>query len=58
MFTKKQIKDQLVLHIRVKILLLLMICLFGVTFTHNVSFTKRKSHLLEQSRKVMYSVLS
>ena len=29
----------------------------GVTFTHNVSFTKHKNHLLEQGRKAMFSVL-
>ena len=28
----------------------------GVTFTHNVSFTKHKNHLLEQGRKAMFSV--
>lgn len=29
----------------------------GVTFTHNVCFAKHKSHLLEQCRKAMFSVL-
>ena len=29
----------------------------GVTFTHKVSFTKHKNHLLEQGRKAMFSVL-
>ena len=28
-----------------------------VTFTHNVSFTKHKNHLLEQGRKAIFSVL-
>ena len=26
----------------------------GVTFTHNVSFTKHKNRLLEQGRKAMF----
>lgn len=29
----------------------------GVTFTHNASFVKHKHHLLEQARKVMFSIL-
>lgn len=29
----------------------------GVAFTHNASFSERKSHLLEQGRKAMFSVL-
>ena len=29
----------------------------GVTFTHNVSFTKHKNHYFEQGRKAMFSVL-
>ena len=28
----------------------------GVTFTHNVSLTKHKNHLLEQGRKAVFSV--
>ena len=31
--------------------------LLGVTFTYNLSFSKRKSHLLEQGRKDMFSFL-
>ena len=30
---------------------------FGVTLTHNGSFTKHKTHLLEQVRKAMFSFL-
>ena len=57
-FAKRKVKENLFLHIMGNKLLLLMIFLYlGVTFTHNVSFTKHKNQLLEQGRKAMFSVL-
>ena len=40
-----------------KLLLLMILCVFRCKFTHNISFTRHKNHLLEQGRKTMYIVL-
>ena len=49
-FAKRKVKEKNVLNIMYYVYL-------GVMFTHNVSFTKHKNHLLEQGRKAMFRVL-